>query len=80
MKVVVVAFGMLRDHLPDAARGNRVTLEVSEGSTVAEIAEALGLPGSALFSILIDGLRGRASDRVSDGSEVTLMPPFTGGG
>lgn len=79
MRVVVVLYGMLRDHLPEGAEGNRVDVDVAEGSTVADVAGALNLPGSALFSILVDGGRAAASDRVGDGSEVTLMPPFTGG-
>lgn len=79
MKVDVLVFGMLRDHLPEGTSGNRVSAEVPEGATVEEIVTSLGMPRLAVYAVLVDGERADGSVVVAEGSEVTLMPPFTGG-
>ena len=80
MMVTVVCFGAMREHLPADAEGNRATIELPPGASVGELADALGAPRRLLFSVLVDGTRASAATPLSDGAEVTLMPPFTGGG
>lgn len=79
MNVTVVVFGMLRDHLPAEAEGNRARIEVDDGATVMDAATALGVPSGAVFAILVDGEPARRTTILTAGSEVTLMPAFTGG-
>lgn len=78
MKVTVVVFGMLRDHLPPGSHGNRAEVEV-DGTRVADVAASLGVPPEAVFAALVDGEPAGRTSKVGEGSEVTLMPPFTGG-
>ena len=78
MKVTVVCFGALREHLPDPS-GNSAILELGDRSAVSDVAEALGIPIRHLHAVLVDGDKARASTPVSDGAEVTLMPAFSGG-
>ena len=79
MKIEVVCYGMMRDYLPAGSSGNRAALDISPGSTVAHVVDALGAPRAAVFAVLIDGEQAKLDDELSEGAEVTLMPPFTGG-
>ncbi len=79
MKVKVVAFGMIREAIGLAHPGDSRELELTEGASVTEAIEALGLSSQQVFSILVDGGRVEASETLREGAEVTLMPPFTGG-
>lgn len=79
MNVSVVVFGMLRDHLPAGAEGNRAGVDVDDGATVTDAATALGIPPGAVFAILVDGEPARRTTILTEGTEVTLMPAFTGG-
>ena len=79
MKITVVCFGPLRDHLPPDADGNRVSVELPEGGTVDDAAAALGIPAAQVYAVLVDGEQTERSTVVGDGVEVTLMPPYSGG-
>ena len=80
MKATIVCFGALRDQLPEGAIGNRARIEFQEGSTAREVAELLGIPERSLHVVLINGEQSREDAVLEDGDEVTLMPPFAGGG
>ena len=75
----MVCFGAMREHLPADSDGNRALIRLPEGSTVGDLADALGAPRRLLFSGLVDGARATAATGLAEGAEVTLMPPFTGG-
>ena len=79
MKVSLLCFGALRDHVPGATPGRAVEVEVADGASVADVAEQLGMPLRSLFAVLVDGVSTDASHKLSEGAEVTLMPPFSGG-
>ncbi len=79
MRVTVVCYGALRDHLPEGSDGRRAEIDVPSGTTVADLPEAMGAPRRLLAVALIDGEPARLTDVVPDGSEITLMPPFSGG-
>ena len=79
MQIDVVCFGAMRDYLPANADGNRATVELQEGSSVGDLADSLGAPRRLLFSVLVDGARATEDTALTNGAEVTLMPPFTGG-
>ncbi len=79
MKVTVVCFGAMREHLPPGSEGNRVDLEVAEGATIGSLADALGAPRALVKTALVNGERRDIDESVDEGDEVTLMPPFTGG-
>lgn len=78
MRVTVVCFGAMREYLPDPASG-RADIELAPGGTVRSVVGALGAPERLIHSVLVDGLRVELDQTVTDGAEVTLMPPFAGG-
>jgi hypothetical protein len=70
----------MRDYLPPGATSNRVEVEVAEGATVGDAVDALGAPRNLVFAILVDGVQASIDDPVRRDAEITLMPPFAGGG
>lgn len=78
MNIEVVCFGALRDRLPDP-RAGRAQLQVGQDATVGSVATELGIPEGAVFACLLNGEQTDLSHEVTDGDEVTLMPPFAGG-
>ena len=80
MTVTVVCFGALRDLLPEEAAGNRADIECEQDATARAVADQLGIPGGSLFAVLVNGEQSREDAILEDGDEVTLMPPFAGGG
>jgi molybdopterin converting factor small subunit len=79
MKVSVICFGSMREHLPATATGNRSELEVEDAATVGDVVDRLGAPRRLVFSVLVDGVQASLDHRVPEGAEITLMPPFSGG-
>lgn len=79
MKVSVTCFGAVRDYLPEGTAGNRAEVQLAEAATVGDLVDRLGAPHRLIFSLLVDGTRAGMDAVLQDGSEVTLMPPFSGG-
>jgi molybdopterin converting factor small subunit len=79
MTVTVVCFGAMREYLPADADGNLARMEVAEGARVGDLVDALGAARHLVFAVLVDGSQASLEETLSDGAEVTLMPPFTGG-
>lgn len=74
-----MCFGAMRDYLPADADGNRAHVEIPSRGSARAVLEALGAPQHLLFAVLVDGLQTNPEEGLSEGAEVTLMPPFTGG-
>lgn len=79
MTVTVVCFGAMRDYLPQAADGNRVSVNVGRSATVADAVDALGAPRRLVYAVLVDGVQSTLDAQLHENAEVTLMPPFAGG-
>jgi sulfur-carrier protein len=77
MRVTVIGFGAMRQYLPH--EGGRGELEVADESSIADVVDALGAPRRLAFSVLIDGVQASLDQKVHEGAEVTVMPPFAGG-
>lgn len=79
MKVEIVCFGAMREHLPEDAVDNRAQVELDEAGTVADLMDRLEAPHALAHTVLVDGVRADLSTSLHEGAEVTLMPPFAGG-
>jgi molybdopterin converting factor small subunit len=77
VEVTIVGFGVMREYLPDAPAGS-APVEV-DGSTVRDLLAELGVPERLVHMCLVDGRRVGLDEGLREGSEVTLMPPFSGG-
>jgi molybdopterin converting factor small subunit len=79
MVVSVICFGAMRDFLPSGGTGNRAEVEIGDRATVGDLVDALGAPRRLVFSVLVDGVQAHLDTQLSDGGDITLMPPFAGG-
>ena len=79
MNVTVVLFGLLRDYLPEGADGNRAVVTLPADGDIEDLVLALQIPYRRVYAILVNGGQAEGSRKLSEGDEITLMPPFSGG-
>jgi molybdopterin synthase catalytic subunit len=76
MRIRVLAFAVLREHLGFAER----TMEVAEGATVALAArQAFGAPAPKGVSFAVNQTWVRDDHALAEGDELALLPPVSGG-
>ena len=81
MRIEVQAFATLVSFLPEPGRNaGSAPLEVPEGSTVADVATALGIPDAFPRITLVNGEDAGPDRRLAGGDVVTFFPPLAGGG
>jgi len=83
MKIGFKLFASLTDYLPSDRKGNRVELEVGEGTTIAELITRFNVPELSAHLVLVNGHfippAQRASRPLADGDELAIWPPIAGG-
>jgi sulfur-carrier protein len=80
VRVEVQLFATLAIHLPLGARGDSVSLEVPEGSTIADVIHLLAIPDDVDCLRVVNGRDALLEAGLRDGDVVTLFPPLAGGG
>lgn len=79
MKVKVRLHATLRKMMPDGPQ-NRLTLDLPDTATVAELLQALEISASPDHVMALIGNRRVEPDHpLTDGIEVQLFPPISGG-
>ena len=84
MKITFKLYASLTDYLPAESRyGNRVALELEEGTSIAKVIEPFGLPQKMVHLVLINGVYVAPAERLShvlnDGDVLAIWPPIAGG-
>ena len=79
MRVEVRLFATLARYLPKTSQTDSAFLDVSEGSTVGDVAAALGIPADLSRITLVNDAEADESRRLHTGDVVTLFPPLAGG-
>jgi sulfur carrier protein ThiS len=84
MKITFKLYASLTDYLPaDARYGNRVALELEEGTSIAQVIEPFGLPQKMVHLVLVNGVYVAPAERLSrvlnDGDVLAIWPPIAGG-
>ena len=84
MKIVFKLYASLTEYLPAHARyDNRVSLDLPEGSTVAQVIEPFGLPQKLVHLVLVNGVYVPPAERLShvlkDEDVLAIWPPIAGG-
>ena len=88
MRVTLILFAMLRDHLPSEVEaqtraGNELTLEVPDGTSVQEIIDRFNLPSPLVHLVLVNGVHispaALAGHVLNADDEVAIWPPIGGG-
>jgi MoaE-MoaD fusion protein len=85
MRVTLLVFGILRDHLPAAVAPGGSSLDLPDGATVRDLLEVCEVlvPQNpipwASIAVAVNREYARASHRLAEGDEVALLPPVSGG-
>lgn len=79
MKVSVRLFSQLAKRLSDYDAGKGIDIEVPEGATYRDVADALRLTTQEAGLFTVRGILKRPIDPVVDGDEVSIFPPIGGG-
>ena len=79
MRVEVRAFATLARFLPLPRSGTTAFLTLSEGSTVRDVTEALGIPREMSVVVLVNGTNAYDDRVLAAEDTVTLFPPLVGG-
>ena len=79
MRVEVRLFATLARYLPDDHDAGTTILDVADGSTVADVAHSLGIPGDLSRIVLVNDRDANDDRRLAEGDVVTLFPPLAGG-
>ena len=79
MKVEVELFATLAAYLPAGATGDSVTLEMPDGTTVADVIRSLQIPIRLERLTVVNGRDAPSEHRLADGDVLSLFPPLAGG-
>jgi len=83
IRIAFKLFASLSDYLPDGHRGNRLDLEVDEGTTVADMIHRYRVPERSAHLVLVNGhfvpAAERAKRHLQEGDELAIWPPIAGG-
>jgi sulfur carrier protein len=74
MKITVKLFATLRIN-----RFVIDTFEFPEGTTILDVADALGIPKEALALTMVNGIPMEDSHILKDGDKLSIFPPVGGG-
>ena len=83
-RITFKLFATLQDYLPaEAKKTNALTLELDDGTTVAQVVERFALPLKLVHLVLIDGnfvpSAERAGRVLKEGETLAIWPPVAGG-
>ena len=79
MKVEVELFATLAAYLPAGATGDSVTLDIRDGTTVAEVIRSLQIPIRLECVTVVNGRDAPSEHRLAHGDVLSLFPPLAGG-
>ncbi|WP_411329686.1 MoaD/ThiS family protein [Desulfovibrio desulfuricans] len=79
MKLTVKLSTTLRDYVPDYVPETGLQVEMPEGSTVAQLAQHLGLPPQDIKIVMVNGRQQQVDDLMRDGDRIAYFPAVGGG-
>ena len=77
MNITLKLYTVLREYLPEDIKGN--TLSITDNSKVVDVINMLKIPDDLPKIILINGAQKKPESELSDGDELSMFPPISGG-
>ena len=79
MKGEVRLFASFTKNLPDDAEGQKVILDLAEGTTVKQVLVQLRVPLEEIKLVFINSVHAEIEDVLKDGDRMGAFPPVGGG-
>ncbi|MFM9916186.1 MAG: MoaD/ThiS family protein [Rhizobacter sp.] len=84
MRITFKLYASLTDYLPPEARtGNRVSLDVADGTTIAQVIEPFAMPQKLVHLVLVNGVYVEPAERLTrvlkEDDVLAIWPPIAGG-
>ena len=79
MKVEVKLFANFQEYLPPGSEKYSYTLELEEGTTIAQVLARLKIPESQPMVPLVNGIYRKPEDPLQPGDVLSIFPPVAGG-
>ena len=79
IEVQVRLYATLRRYHPELKLGEALIAHVPEGTTVAKLAAAIGIPPDTVRKVFSKGRSVEEDHVLADGEDVALFPPVAGG-
>lgn len=79
VKIKLKLFANLRQYLPEASIGEAIEIEISDKSTLGELAADLKLPPDEVKICFVNGIICELEQQLNEGDEVGIFPPIGGG-
>ena len=77
MNIILKLYTVLREYLPEDIKDN--TLSIPDNSKVVDVINMLKIPDDLPKIILINGAQKKPESELSDGDELSMFPPISGG-
>ncbi len=77
MNITLKLYTVLREYLPADIKEN--TLSIPDNSKVVDLIKILKIPDELPKIILINGVQKNPESELSDGDELSIFPPISGG-
>lgn len=79
MRVTVKLYGTLQGLCPGYRHAEGITVDVPDGTTIAQLFSLLDLPLDRHLSVIMDGRARKADANISDGACLNVFQPMHGG-
>jgi len=77
MNITLKLYTVLREYLPEDIKDN--TISMPDNSKVVDVINMLKIPDDLPKIILINGAQKKPESELSDGDELSMFPPISGG-
>jgi molybdopterin converting factor small subunit len=77
MNITLKLYTVLREYLPEDLKDN--ILSIPDNSKVVDVLNMLKIPDDLPRIILINGAQKKPESELSDGDELSMFPPISGG-
>lgn len=79
MNVELCLYASFMSRLPANCDGNTCIMELSEGTTIRQLLDRIGIPEETPKLLFVNGLHAKEHDVLKGGDRLAVFPPIAGG-